>query len=125
MNLESIILLKYKQMSQLNKLNKQLRYNEEHKMQHKLQIEKIKSYLLDTKINDKIQKADSNSNVKGFVIAFNTKVKYKQTEKRFYKLSLLLYLDVRTARVERYLMNSSDPIANKKGIDFKTDLFYN
>jgi hypothetical protein len=38
--------------------------------------------------------------------------------KGYYKLSLLLFLDVRTARVERYLMNSSDLIANEKGIDF-------
>jgi hypothetical protein len=104
----------------MNPINKQLQFNEEHKMQHKLQIEKIKSYLLGNK------KTSSNlrQNTLGFVLAFNTKIKHKNVKKGYYKLALLLYLNVRTARVERYLMNSSDTIANERSIDFKPDLFY-
>ena len=90
---------------------------EDKKIQHNLQMGKIKSYLLDTKINNKVQKANSNSDVKGFILAFNTRIKNIQ-------ISLLLFLDIRTARVERYLINSSDPLANKLGLDFRPDLFY-
>jgi hypothetical protein len=71
-----------------------------------------------------MQNAVTNSNVYGIILAYNIRVKCKDVAKGYYLLSLLLFLDVRTARVERYLMNSSDPIANEKGIDFKEDLFY-
>lgn len=85
---------------------------------------RIKSYLLETRINNKLQRAYTNLNVNGIILAFNTKIKYNDNSNKYYLLSLLLYLDLRTARVERYIMNSSDPIMNNKGIDFKEDVFY-
>jgi hypothetical protein len=65
----------------MDQINKQLQYNEEHKMQHKLQIDKIKSYLLDTKIDNKLKKAASslraNTRGRSLVLAFNAKIKHK------------------------------------------------
>jgi hypothetical protein len=127
----------------MKKYNKNLSA-EDQKMKHYLQMEKMKSYLLDTNIDNKIQKANSNSNALGFILSFSTKIKHKkdshslssnamgaapavgtfQNEDIF--ISLLLFLSIRTGRVERYLINTSNPTlgGNETGIDFKPDLFY-
>lgn len=93
-------------------------------LQKYLKIEKLQRYLLETSINKEKQSVTKNSNVLGAVLAFNTKIKYNDTLKTFSLLSLLIFLDFRTGRVERYLINSSDPKANDKGIDYKEDLHF-
>lgn len=86
--------------------------------------DKIKKYLLETNINNKKQNVADNLNVLGVILAFTTKIKYNEAFKTHFLLSTLLFLDLRTGRIERYLINSSDPKANEKGIDYKDDLFF-
>src|ERR1700676_61401 len=95
-------------------------------LQKYLKIEKLQKYLLETSINKEKQSVTTNinSNVLGAVLAFNTNIKCNETFKTFNSLSLLVFLDLRTGRVERYLINSSDPKANDKGIDYKEDLYF-
>jgi hypothetical protein len=86
--------------------------------------EKIKNYLLETNINKQKQSSTDNLNLFGVILAFTTKIKYNEAFKTSFLLSALMYLDLRTGRVERYLINSSNPLANEKGIDYKDDLFF-
>jgi hypothetical protein len=86
--------------------------------------EKIKKYLLETNINKQKQSSTDNLNLFGAILAFTTKIKYNEAFKTSFLLSTLIYLDLRTGRVERYLINSSDPNTNDKGVDFKDDLFF-
>ena len=69
------------------------------------------------------------------ILAYNTKVKELDhgepgSFNRFNLISILLFLDFRTGRVERFIINSSNPTLNlnknKKGIglDYKEDLFF-
>jgi hypothetical protein len=81
-----------------------------------LQQQKVIDYLQ----KNELSKIDSN-NIAGTVLAFNIRIKNGD---KFDKLSLLLFLDFRTGRVERYLINSSNPNLNQEGIDFKEDLSF-
>jgi hypothetical protein len=94
---------------------------------------KVRKYLLETNIDDNSQSVKKNENVFGAVLAYNTKVKevdYGEpgSFNRFNLISVLLFLDFRTARVERYIINSSNPKLNlnKKniGVDYKKDLYF-
>ena len=98
----------------------------------KYNTHKITKYLLETSINDwpeaEIQNVKHNKNTLGAILAFNTKVKEDKPGKNFNLISLLLFLDFRTARVERFIINSSNPTLNlnKKdvGVDYRKDLTF-
>jgi hypothetical protein len=96
----------------------------------------IKKYLLETNIGDSSQNIKQNENVFGAVLAYNAKIKevnYNEpgSFKEFNLISLLLFLNFRTGRVERYIINSSNPTRvamnlNRKniGVDYKKDLYF-
>jgi len=95
----------------------------------------MKRYLLETSIKNNIQKDydNLNKNVVGAVLVYNTKVKeldYGEpgSFNRINLISILLFLDFRTGRVERFIINSSDPKLNTKkidvGVDYKEDLYF-
>lgn len=88
--------------------------------QMELNSRRVLYYLFKNKNKDFI----SDANAVGVVLALRAKVKYVKPNTGFYLITVLLFLDLRTARVERYLINSSDPKANEKGTDFKKDLYY-
>ena len=89
-----------------------------------LNIEKLKKYLLETNIDKSKQSSKENNNVIGTILSYSTKLQFNENLKRYDLLSILLFLDFRTGRVERYLINNSDPNANKKSIDYKEDLYF-
>ena len=89
-----------------------------------LNIEKLKKYLLKTNIDKSKQSSKENNNVIGTILSYSTKLQFNENLKRYDLLSILLFLDFRTGRVERYLINNSDPNANKKSIDYKEDLYF-
>jgi hypothetical protein len=93
----------------------------------------IKKYLLETNIGDSSQNIKQNENVFGAVLAYNAKIKeanYNEpgSFKEFNLISLLLFLNFRTGRVERYIINSSNPTMNLNrkniGVDYKKDLYF-
>lgn len=91
-----------------------------------LQRLKVIDYLQKSQFNMKAQNID-----KGAVLSFNLRIKRNTKSDieisphgMFDLLSILLFLDFKTGRIERYLINSSNPKLNKKGIDFKEDLFF-
>lgn len=89
-----------------------------------LQQQKVIDYLQKFKLGEL-----NGDNIAGTILSFKLKIKRdikseKGSQVTFDLLSLLLFLDFRTGRVERYLINSSNAKLNKKGIDFKEDLFF-
>jgi hypothetical protein len=82
---------------------------------------KVLYYLLkDTEFKNII----TDSNAVGVVLALRANIQYNKPYIGSYLITVLLFLDLRTARVERYIINSSDPKVNEKGKDFKKDLYY-
>lgn len=92
--------------------------------QQYLRREKIRSYLLQTNINNTPQDIKDNLSAVGVVLGLNTRIQYNDSSIKYYLISVLLFLDLRTARVERYLINTSEPSLNDKGIDLRNDVFY-
>nr|YP_009522489.1 hypothetical protein [Hygrophorus russula]AXQ02212.1 hypothetical protein [Hygrophorus russula] len=74
----------------------------------------LKNYLLGTDLK--------YENIIGAVLAFNKKIIHNETFKSYDYFSFILFIDFRTVRIERYLINSSNP--NIKTIDGKEDLFF-
>jgi hypothetical protein len=78
--------------------------------------QKGRDYLQKSKL-----KKEDEENIGGSVLSFNIRIK---NESKIDFISLLLYLDFKTGRVERYLINSSNTDLIKKGIDYKEDLYF-
>jgi len=69
----------------------------------------------------KCKLTQSKQNIGGCILSFFIKIKNgNQTD----LISLLLFLDFRTGRVERYLINSSNKDLIKKGVDYKEDWYF-
>jgi len=78
---------------------------------------KIQDYLVGKVLPNK------HDNILGAVLGFNKKLSFNETTKKYDLIAILLFLDFRTGRVERYLVNSSN-IHPNKGIDLKEDLYF-
>jgi hypothetical protein len=77
----------------------------------------MKEYLLGKKL------ANKHDNIIGAVLGFSKKLNFNNITKKNDTLAILLFLDFRTGRVERYIVNLSDTDINK-GIDYKDDLYF-